>query len=123
MVADIKSFKDLLVWQQAMDLAVLCYRISRKFPKEDLFGLTSQLRRSSASIAANIAEGHGRESPGSFVQFLRIAQGSLKETETHVILAGRLELGQREDLKLALSSCDEIGKMIRSLIRAIQEKK
>lgn len=121
--SDIKSYRDLLVWQQAMDLAVACYKLSKKFPKEDLFGLTSQLRRSSASIAANIAEGHGRESSASYVQYLRVAQGSLKETETHIILAGRLELGPREDLKKALSVCDEIGKMIRSLIRAIQEKK
>lgn len=106
-----------------MDLAVLCYKISRGFPKEDLFGMTSQLRRSSASVAANIAEGHGRESSATFVQFLRIAQGSLKETETHIILAGRLELGSTSDLKSALGTCEEIGKMLRSLIRAIQDKK
>ncbi len=123
MAADIKSYKDLLVWQQSVELAVLCYRLSRKFPKADLFGLTSQLRRSSASVAANIAEGHGRESSLQFVQFLKIAQGSLKEAETHVIIAGRLELGSREDLKQALQMCNDIGKMIRALIRAIQAKK
>ncbi len=106
-----------------MDLAVSCYNQSKKFPKEDLFGLTSQLRRSSASIAANIAEGHGRESSQTFIQYLRISQGSLKETETHIILAGRLELGSKTELKAALASCDEIGKMLRSLIRAIQDKK
>ncbi len=123
MGVDIKSYRDLLVWQQAMDLAVLCYKLSKKFPKEDLFGLTSQMRRSSASVAANIAEGHGRESSQTFIQYLRISQGSLKETETHVILAGRLELGNKLELKDALASCDEIGKMLRSLIRAIQDKK
>ena len=123
MGADIKSYRDLLVWQQAMDLAVGCYKLSKKFPKEDLFGLTSQLRRSSASVAANIAEGHGRESSATFIQYLRISQGSLKETETHIILAGQLELGSKQELKLALASCDEIGKMLRSLIRAIQDKK
>jgi four helix bundle protein len=121
--ADIKSYRDLLVWQQAMDLAVSCYKFSKKFPKEDLFGLTSQLRRSSASVAANIAEGHGRESSATFVQYLRISQGSLKETETHIILAGRLELGSKQELKQALASCEDIGKMLRSLIRAIQDKK
>ncbi len=121
--ADIKSYRDLLVWQQAMDLAVSCYKLSKSFPKEDLYGITSQLRRSSASVAANIAEGHGRESSASFVQFLRIAQGSLKETETHIILAGKLELGSREELKSAIVACEEIGKMTRSLIRAIQDKK
>ena len=123
MGADIKSYRDLLVWQQAMDLAVSCYKLSKKFPKEDMFGLTSQLRRSSASVAANIAEGHGRESSATFIQYLRISQGSLKETETHIILAGRLELGSKPDLQSVLASCDEIGKMLRSLIRAIQEKK
>jgi four helix bundle protein len=121
--ADIKSYRDLLVWQQAMDLAVSCYKFSKKFPKEDLFGLTSQLRRPSASVAANIAEGHGRESSATFVQYLRISQGSLKETETHIILAGRLELGSKQELKQALASCEDIGKMLRSLIRAIQDKK
>jgi four helix bundle protein len=120
--ADIRSYKDLLVWQQSVELAVLCFKLSRKFPKADLFGITSQLRRSSASVAANIAEGHGRESSPQFVQFLKIAQGSLKETETHIIIAGRLELGSREDLKQALKMCDDIGKMTRALIRAIQAK-
>ena len=123
MGVDIKSYRDLLVWQQAMDLAVSCYKLSKKFLKEDLFGLTSQMRRSSASVAANIAEGHGRESSQTFIQYLRISQGSLKETETHIILAGRLELGNKQELKGALASCDEIGKMLRSLIRAIQDKK
>jgi four helix bundle protein len=120
---EIKSYKDLLVWQQAVDLAVSCYKLSKKFPKEDLFGMTSQLRRSSASVAANIAEGHGRESSASFVQFLRISQGSLKETETHIIIAGKLSLGSREELLAALATCDELGKMLRSLIRSIQDKK
>ena len=106
-----------------MDLAVSSYKLSKKFPKEDLFGLTSQLRRSSASVAANIAEGHGRESSTTFIQYLRISQGSLKETETHLILAGRLELGNKQELKDSLASCDDIGKMLRSLIRAIQDKK
>jgi four helix bundle protein len=121
--ADIKSYRDLLVWQRSVELAVLCYKLSRNFPKADLFGITSQMRRSSASVAANIAEGHGRESSPQFVQFLKIAQGSLKETETHIIIAGKLELGSREELKQALKMCEEIGKMTRSLIRAIQAKK
>ena len=121
--AEIKSYRDLLVWQRAMDIAVLCYSVTRNFPRDELFGLTSQLRRSAASIAANIAEGHGRENSGSFVQFLRIAQGSLKETETHLILAGRIGLAKELDIKPALEKCEEIGRMLRSLIRAIQDKK
>ena len=119
---DIKSYRDLLVWQQAMDLAVLCYSLTRSFPREEMFGLTSQVRRSSASVAANIAEGHGRESSGSFVQFLRIAQGSLKETETHLLLSERLALLTAEQAAAAMKTCGEIGRMLRSLIRTLQEK-
>ena len=106
-----------------MNLAVLCYSLTRSFPKDELFGLTSQLRRSSASIAANIAEGHGRENSGSFVQFLRIAQGSLKETETHLILAERVNIAKAVEIQPAVEKCEEIGKMLRSLIRAIQDRR
>ena len=119
---EIKSYRDLLVWQQAMDLAVMCYSVTRGFPKDELFGLTSQIRRSAASIAANIAEGHGRENSGSFVQFLRIAQGSLKETETHLMLAGRVNIAKVADTRAAIEKCEEIGKMLQSSIRSIQER-
>lgn len=120
--SEIKSYRDLLVWQQAMDLAVRCYAVTGGFPRSELFGLTSQIRRASSSIAANIAEGHGRESAAVFVQFLRIAQGSLKETETHLILAGRLELVSTDEVDVLLDSCDGLGRMLRSLIRSLQAK-
>jgi four helix bundle protein len=106
-----------------MNLAVLCYALTQKFPKEEMFGMTSQIRRAAASIAANIAEGHGRELSGSFVQFLRIAQGSLKEVETHLLLSQRVGLSREATIKTAVEKCDEIGKMLRALIRAIQDKK
>jgi four helix bundle protein len=83
----INSYRDLRVWQDAMTLAESCYRLTRQFPRDELFGLTSQIRRAAASIPANVAEGHGRESTGNFVQSLRVAQGSLKELETHLLLA------------------------------------
>ena len=104
-----------------MELAVRCYEGTAGFPPDERFGMTSQIRRASASIAANIAEGHGRESRGAFVQGLRIAQGSVKELETHLILCGRVGLlvdPLREDL---LRGCDEIGRMLRALIRKLQE--
>jgi four helix bundle protein len=88
----VRSYRDLRVWQEAMSLAVDCYKLTRAFPKDELFGMTAQIRRSSASIAANIAEGHGRESTGAFIQFLRVAQGSLKELETHLLLAERVSI-------------------------------
>ena len=75
----IQSYQDLTVWQKAMDLAEQCYRLTKTFPKAELFGMTSQIQRAAASIPANIAEGWGRNSTAEYIQFLRIAQGSLKE--------------------------------------------
>jgi four helix bundle protein len=118
----INSYRDLRVWQDAISLAEACYRLSRKFPRDELFGLTSQIRRSAGSIAANIAEGHGRENTGSFVQSLRIAQGSLKELETHLILAERVGLLQPSELQPTLAHCESLGKMVRALIRSLQDK-
>jgi four helix bundle protein len=118
----IKSYRDLRVWQDGMSLAELCYRVTRSFPKEEVFGLTSQIRRAATSIPANIAEGHCRENTKSFIQYLRIAQGSLKELETHLLLAERVGLVIRTDAEPLLGHCEALGKMVRSLIRALQRK-
>jgi four helix bundle protein len=93
MTGEIRSYRDLRVWNEAMTLAESCYRFSQECPREELFGLTSQIRRAATSIPANVAEGYGRDSKGSYVKFLKTAQGSLKELETHLILAQRLKLG------------------------------
>ena len=106
-----------------MDLAVGCYELTTPFPATEAFGMTSQIRRAAASVAANIAEGHGRENTGSFIQFLRIAQGSVKELETHVILCQRVGLIDDRLAAPSLAKCDEIGRMLRSLIRSLQNKK
>jgi four helix bundle protein len=105
-----------------MQFAEDCYRLTRGFPKEELYGLTSQLRRCVTSVAANIAEGYGREQRGSFVQFLRIAQGSLKEAETHLLIAERVGLVERKQIGEHLQQADELGRMLRSFIRALQRK-
>ena len=84
--------------------------------------MTSQIRRAATSVAANIAEGHGRENTGSFIQFLRIAQGSLKELETHLIIAQKVRSLSESEFQSLVQQCDEIGKMIRALIRSLQEK-
>ena len=118
----IESYRDLLVWQSAMVLAENCYRLTKGFPKEEIYGMTSQMRRSAVSIAANIAEGYGRENRGSFGQFLRMAQGSLKELETHILLACRVGLLERDNETDLLLRCEEIGKMMRSLIRTVQAR-
>jgi four helix bundle protein len=118
----INSYRDLRVWQDAMALAESCYRLTGSFPRDELFGLTAQTRRAAGSIPANIAEGHGREHTGSFVQHLRIAQGSLKELETHLILAERVGILSASESQVALTQCESLGKMIRALIRSLQDK-
>ncbi len=105
-----------------MTLAERCYRLTTDFPKDEVYGMTSQIRRASVSIAANIAEGHGRENSGAFVQFLRMSQGSLKELETHLLIAVRVRLVPERDAKPLFDQADELGRMLRSLIRSIQRK-
>src|SRR5712691_10124949 len=113
---------DLRVWQGAMALAESCYQLTRNFPKEEMFGLSSQIRRSAASVPANIAEGHGRENTRTFVQYLRIAQGSLKELETHLLLAERVGVAGQAAIGAPIGQCEVVGKMLRSLIRSLQQK-
>jgi four helix bundle protein len=120
--APINSYRDLLVWKAAVELAVECYRATKPFPASETYGMTSQIRRSSASVAANIAEGHGRENTASFIQFLRIAQGSLKELETHLVLSQRVELMSPDDTGPLLGRSEEVGKMLRSMVRSLQRK-
>jgi len=103
-----------------MDLAVECYALTKGFPKEEVFGLTSQIRRAAASGPANIAEGYGRDSAGQYVNFLRTAQGSLKELETHLLLSGRIGLVGASSIEGVLARSESVGKMLRGLIRSIQ---
>ena len=118
----ISSYRELHVWQQAMELAELCYRSTRTFPREEQYGAVAQIRRAAASIPANIAEGNGRENRGEYIQFLRIAQGSLKELETHVLLSQRVGLVSRDSAEPLLDKCEAVGKMLRALIRSLQGK-
>ena len=106
-----------------MDLAEACYGLTRAFPRDEVYGMTSQVRRAAAAIPANVAEGYGRENPGEFVRFLRIAQGSLKELETHLILASRVGLTTEGEMDPILEHCEKLGKMLRALIRSMQNKR
>jgi four helix bundle protein len=117
----IYSYRDLKVWQQGMELAKVCYELTRRFPREEIFGMTSQIRRSAASIPANIAERNGRENRGDYIHSLRIAQGSLKELETHLLLSERIGLISPESVKQILDRCEAVGKMLRALIRSLQK--
>jgi four helix bundle protein len=119
-MGDVRSYRDLLVWQQAMDLAVATYELTRPWPKDELYGLTSQARRASVSICANIAEGYGRETRPSYIHFLRIAQGSVKELETHLIIAQRIELSEPGKIEDLLGQCESVGKLLRLLVRRLE---
>jgi four helix bundle protein len=118
-MGEIRSYRDLVAWQQAMDLAVRVYEVTLSWPKEEIYGLTSQARRAAVSVAANIAEGYGRDNRGSYVHFLRIAQGSLKELETHFLIAERvgITIEQHEVLEHA----DTVGRILRALIRKLSD--
>jgi four helix bundle protein len=118
----IQSYKDLKVWQLAMELAVDCYRVTRSFPKDELFGMTSQIRRAAASIPANIAEGQGRNHTKFFLHFLSVARGSLMELETHLILSCRVELLNQQDLEPLLTLIDEISRMLTGLRKALRKR-
>jgi four helix bundle protein len=112
----VQSFRDLLVWQKSMELTVAVYRITQSFPREEGFGLTSQLRRSSISIPSNIAEGQGRLNTREFRQFLGVARGSNCELQTQLEIALRLGLGDAQLLNDAESLSHEIGKMIFTIL-------
>jgi len=118
----IQSYRDLRIWQDAIALAETCYSVTRAFPREEMFGMTSQIRRAASSIAANIAEGHGRETTAAFVHFLRIAQGSLKELETHLYLSERVGLVLGSDCSPVLQACGVLGRRLRALIRTLQHR-
>ena len=105
-----------------MSLAEACYVLTKGFPREEMFGLTSQIRRAAVSVAANIAEGHGRENTRSFIQYLRISQGSLKELETHLLLSIRVKLIAQNIADPVLANCQSLGRMIRTPIRTLEKK-
>jgi four helix bundle protein len=106
-----------------MELAVEVYGLTRAWPKDELFGLTSQARRAAASIPANIAEGYGRQSTASYGHFLKTARGSLMELETHLVLAERVGLAPAGSYTTVLGKADELGRMMGALIRSVEAKR
>lgn len=111
----LKSHKELVVWQKSMDLVVLIYELTSKFPKSELFGITSQMRRAAISIPSNIAEGWGRKSSKEYLQFMSIAYGSALELETQLILSKRLKLAEEQDFEKAETVLLEVLKMLNSM--------
>ena len=117
----VNSFRDLIVWQRAIELVAECYKLSMEFPDAERFGLTNQLRRSAVSVPSNIAEGHGRGSTKAFLNFLWIANGSLSELETQIILSTKLGFISKESAIRCLQLVEEVGRMMTGLRRALEK--
>ena len=117
----IRSYRDLVVWQLGIDLVVETYALAKRLPKAETYGLASQMQRAAVSIAANIAEGHGRDHRGDYLRMLSIAKGSLTELETLLIVTERVMFLTARDNKGAWVLCDRLGRMLPSLSRRLRE--
>ena len=118
-----KSFRDLLVWQRAIQLTVAVYHLTQAFPREEQFGLTSQIRRAAVSIPSNIAEGQGRLNPGEFRQFLAIARGSNCELQTQLEIARALNFASPMSIKKAEALSNEVRKMLFGMLNSLEGDK
>jgi four helix bundle protein len=118
----IQSYRELEVWLLGMDLAEECYRATKGFPREELFGMTSQIRRAAASIPANIAEGQGREHTKEFLHHLSVARGSLMELETHLMLVQRIGLLDQAKVTSLLTQSERISRMLSGLRKALEKR-
>ena len=114
------SFKDLVVWQRAIQMSLSIYKLSASFPRSEQFGLVQQLRRASVSVASNIAEGYGRSTKGEYLQFLGHARGSNCEVQTQLVIAEGLGLGSADTRREADDLCQEVGRMLTSLMRKLR---
>ena len=115
-------YKDLVVWQKAIDLTVEVYRLMKKMPKEELYGLTNQLKRAVVSIPSNIAEGSARFSTKDYLRFLFMARGSVAEVETQLFICVQLDYLTQEDIDTALSLLNETGRMLNSMITKLRDR-
>ena len=119
-MSDIKDFKDLKIWEKGMIIAENCYLLTKVFPQEETYGLIQQIRRASVSIPANIAEGYGRRSSGDYARFLNIAQGSVNELETHLLLSARIKLCTFNEIEFIINELKEESRMIIALIHKLK---
>jgi four helix bundle protein len=120
--AAIGSYRDLIVWQKAMKLVKDVYQASASFPREEVFGLTSQLRRAAVSVPSNIAEGHGRRTTGEYRLFVSHSRGSLCELETQIMISRELGYLQNVQTNALLASTAEIGRMLNALLARLKER-
>jgi len=122
-MSNIRTFRDLLVWQKSKTMVKDVYALSKDFPKEEVYGLTSQMRRCAVSVPSNIAEGYGRRSTLDFIRFLRMASGSLYELQTQIEIACDLEFINKEACQRVLVDANEVEKMLSSFIRKMEGKR
>jgi four helix bundle protein len=118
-MSTIRGYRDLIAWQKAMDLADGVLDMADLLQRPQTFGLVDQMRRAAVSIPSNIAEGHGRRSRGDFIRFLSIANGSLRELETHLLLTRRRKLAPSGELEALLAVADEVGRLLTGLHRRL----
>lgn len=114
-----ESYRDLIVWQKAMDLVVEIYRITKLFPREEQYALSDQIRRAAVSVPSNIAEGYGRSPGKDYVRFLNIARGSKNEVETQLLLSVKLGYTTEEMIGQAMCLCEEIGRILNTIIKKL----
>jgi len=119
---NVRSYQDLVAWQKAMELVTEIYRVSQKFPKEEVFSLTSQIRRAAVSIPSNIAEGRGKFSKGDFQYFLGHARGSLSEVETQILIARNLNYITNTEIDHIMELAGEVGRLLNGLLAAIKKR-
>jgi four helix bundle protein len=119
----VSTYRDLLVWQKAMDVVVESYRLAKLLPKSEAYGLASQMQRAAVSIPANIAEGQGRKHLGDYLYHLSVANGSLTELETHVLLASRLSFLSGRTIEPLLALTDEVGRMLTGLRTSLKRSR
>jgi four helix bundle protein len=116
----VRSYRELVAWQKAMDFVEEVYRLTQSFPREEQYGITSQLRRAAVSIPSNIAEGQGRQTTGEFRQFLGQARGSLLETETQILLSERLKYLEHQATSGLLDQSAELGRILNGLLTSLE---
>jgi four helix bundle protein len=118
----LKSYKDLKVWQRSYQLCLEIYKITKGFPDEEKYGLTSQLRRAAVSVPSNISEGYGRKTTPEYIQFLYIAYGSTCEIETQILLSGDLNYISTGKLEMLIEGIKEVERMLKALIKSLEKK-
>jgi four helix bundle protein len=116
-----RDYRDLFAWQHAIDLVESVYRVTREWTKEEAYGLTNQVRRAAVSVPSNIAEGQGRNSAKEFLHFLGIANGSIRELETQMLIAARLHYTDESTCAAVMKQAADTGNLLRGLIRSLRE--